>query len=521
MKTNDLRPFLLGIAGAMIFLSCGKSKTINLSSEAISNALPPRLATTTFETHSLDATMLPKDYYQTADLCLQNMQIKQQRDLLEQCYRLHADDESFARLQQITVNALEEESAVLDQILILLDTLTTKTKRQDAFTLLASETFFDLLMPKLKSGYRNYYYQTPSSGDFLFLKVGYSDLGQPTCSVWFTSADHVQSQLHLTPAYAQDIDAVYVDGAYSGPFSSQTYIRELSDILYEEGIAQENRLIGEYIAKLHIGSQESDLLSLIASTSEEEYTSYFGSFRTDGTTLEEQSVGQKRTSLRGDASDEQILYAYTTDHKSYLSIARPQDSDALNYQFGVFDLGFQLQPAVTLYQPQDPLSQDNMTSKVNIRIYDSMIQIFEQGQWKTIGDVAEYLVNDPFYAYTIASPSVPENDSSSVYDRRSVGKLTPQATANPKPGKTQTSSQNQTPSAPASSSTTPSTQTPPSEAPTNAPQTPAPSTPAPSQPQPMPSQPSAPSTEEPSTPSSSAPSEGQDTDLEWLPFDVM
>ena len=53
-----------------------------------------------------------EDYHTLAKLYGENGRVREQRDLLEQCYRLFQDQESFELLQSITVNLAEEEGAV-------------------------------------------------------------------------------------------------------------------------------------------------------------------------------------------------------------------------------------------------------------------------------------------------------------------------------------------------------------------------------------------------------------------------
>ena len=53
-----------------------------------------------------------EDYHTLAGLYAQKGRVREQRNLLEQCYRLFGDQESFELLQNITVNLAEEEGAV-------------------------------------------------------------------------------------------------------------------------------------------------------------------------------------------------------------------------------------------------------------------------------------------------------------------------------------------------------------------------------------------------------------------------
>ena len=80
-----------------------------------------------------------------------------QRNILEQNYRLHGDEASLSLLTDVTVNIGEESQVIQDAANTLFTNLSTKEYLDEAIATLNSDDWFYTMMPKLSSGLRRYY----------------------------------------------------------------------------------------------------------------------------------------------------------------------------------------------------------------------------------------------------------------------------------------------------------------------------------------------------------------------------
>ena len=110
--------------------------------------------------------------------------IRKQRDILEQDYRLYADEEAFAALQELSVNLEEETEDIRERAQEMQHDLELPEYLDESVNLIDSEDWFLTMMPKLKEGQRNYYLERDSQ-PLLYVQTGYTEEGQ-CLKVWYT-----------------------------------------------------------------------------------------------------------------------------------------------------------------------------------------------------------------------------------------------------------------------------------------------------------------------------------------------
>lgn len=492
-----------------------------------------------YSTNGLNA----EDYKELAQLYMQNGQIKKQRDMLEQCWRIYGDQEAFTLLQDITVNAQEESTALQQQAELLMQNLDILEYRNEAASVIYSQDWFQMMMPKLKEGRRNYYYESQTADGVMVWSTGYDLTGLTYTNVWYRHGEEMVI-LRQTPESIQMITTGFSEGKYQGAFESWLCVAASGDVYHETGTFTAGLITGDFTASVHSGTEPLDLIALWATREQPDFTVYTGKFDENGVTVLEQPDSDRRdTQSGGQEGKEQIIYAYTEDEKGYLFLNVDEGTSVEEQIFTAQLLGAYEYPAFGFYAPvQQSISNDSVkevqinAADVKIRIYDSNLEWFDGTRWHTVGTVEEYQAQDPLQSYTGRQNEIPgivtdesgENASKAeetLYSETGIGAVKKAQTTKPsgttsKPSTPTTPTTPTTPSTP-STPTTPSTPDPTPSTPDPTPSTPdpTPSTPTtPSAPDPTPSAPDpTPDTPDPTPDTPDTPSEGNgnETDIEW------
>lgn len=431
-------------------------------------------------------------------------QIKQQRDVLEQGWRLNQDAESFDILQNIVVNAKEESPYLQGEIMRLEQNLSIEEYRAEALAMLISPEWFKNLMPKMPEGKRNYYWQSEESQNTLILELGYNkeNLNLPYTKAWYISEGGAKVQVLLQEdAVFQMMETGLANGQYSGAFSSWLCISSTGGVYNDTGNFENGVLVGDFASRTHSINAPTDLFSLFSSKDGLEFANFAGNF----------AQGGKATVPQPAQSDGSfVAYAYSEDGKDYLKYNMAQDVAAADFVFDSMFYGINAPLAFAPYTPapnapaQGQVSID--ISNMQVRVYDSVLEWFDGSTWHQLGSVEEYLVADPFYA-----PSLPQTgqtgEAGQAEIRHSSGFTARRAAAQieaekPKPA-TSSAAQSKPRTA---SSAAPAPSPPASQAPAQPPPPPAPSSQAPAPPPP------APSSQAPAPP---PPTTGDGQDIGW------
>lgn len=117
------------------------------------------------------------DYLALADAYSRAGDIRKQRDMLEQDYRLYEDADAFSTLQGLSVNLEEETEEIRSRAQEMLNDLELPEYLDESVNLIDSGDWFSTMMPKLKEGQRSYYLERDAQPLF-YAQVGYTGEGQ-------------------------------------------------------------------------------------------------------------------------------------------------------------------------------------------------------------------------------------------------------------------------------------------------------------------------------------------------------
>ena len=128
------------------------------------------------------------DYLALADAYSRAGDIRKQRDMLEQDYRLYEDAGAFSTLQGLSVNLEEETEEIRSRAQEMLNDLELSEYLDESVNLIDSGDWFSTMMPKLKEGQRSYYLERDAQPLF-YAQVGYTGEGQRFSKVWYTGSE--------------------------------------------------------------------------------------------------------------------------------------------------------------------------------------------------------------------------------------------------------------------------------------------------------------------------------------------
>lgn len=429
------------------------------------SSAPPTISETeetllTYETKYHAGEFTLEDYHTLAKLYEEQGMIRRQRDLLEQCYRLYGDEESFLALQNITVNISEEAEPLQQELQLLLQNLSTQDYFAESIHQIESPHWMELFMPKPKEGSRHYYLEEDQQIK-LVLHTGYNDTGKAYTTLWYHGENNSLILLNYSNGVVQILNTSMINNLYEGPFTLTLLDSVTGSIAQEQGTFANGIYSDGYTLKIFKGDAPGDPYDLWNNRENMIYTTYTA-------TADEQGMGDLEQ------------FASKLDNYPY------------------FDT----------YQPilhEDIITDDALSDTPQIRIYDGEVQWWNSRCWQSIGSISQYQMEDPFFTYEQQKKEATEKNEDEGIDWDSI-KL-------PKPK----------PSKPANTHTNkPSVQTPsstpaPSPAPTPTPvptPTPEPDDDVDDEPAPEPTP-----DPEPDTPADSDDG-SNDADVEWTP-DIM
>lgn len=345
--------------------------------------------------------ILAKDYNESG-------RVREERDLLEQSYRLYDDAEAFQLLQTLTVNLVEEEPQLKQTAETLSASLTQEDTLGEAIQILTGEEWFRTMMPKLREGQRSYYLDSDSK---LYLQVGYGDDGTEDTKAWYTAGErsiflqNTENTLKIVICTGDAIESYYLDAG-------------TGSVTREQGTMKNDVLTGDYTCDIYSGEAFVDLYSLWNSRGDLEYTTYQGKFDDVGQTLVKQpGEAELKKLLEGSGYQKAVLYAYDADASRCLWQGLDGEDTVESYSFGVDMLGLQSIPEYTAYEAQpmaeqnveetsgagadgaEPGSSETADSIARVRVFDGEIQWYDGKYWVSAGKAADLIQEDPFLAY--------------------------------------------------------------------------------------------------------------------------
>ena len=389
---------------AIVFTGCGDGNTQEehvvgtLEAQPILSSLEVEIVN--METKYCKGELTREEYLTLAKDYGEIGRVREERDLLEQSYRLYDDTEAFELLQTLTVNLVEEEPQIRQVAETLTENLTQDDTVGEAIQALTGEEWFRTLMPKLREGQRSYYLD--GDGE-LYFQVGYGADGAEVTKVWYTAGgrsiflQNTENTLKIVICTGDAIASYYLDAG-------------TGSITREQGTMKNDVLTGEYTCDIYSGENGVDLSSLWNSRGELEYTTYQGEFDDEGKTLLEQpGEAELKKLLEGSGYQKAVLYAYDASTGRCLWQGLDSDATVESYSFGGDMLGLQNVPEYTTYEAQ-PMAEQNAEETsgasgetadniARVRVFDGEIQWYDGKYWVSAGKAADLIQEDPFLAY--------------------------------------------------------------------------------------------------------------------------
>lgn len=380
------------------------------------------------------------DYLALADAYSRAGDIRKQRDMLEQNYRLYEDADAFSTLQGLSVNLEEETEEIRSRAQEMLNDLELSEYLDESVNLIDSGDWFSTMMPKLKEGQRSYYLERDAQPLF-YAQVGYTGEGQRFSKVWYTGSETkrflsqegtiirlvtVTSTVVEDPASTAGTDTTAETAdiqdtatpraatpadmdAWNGTFEAWNVDCATGSITHEQGTMQKGVLTGDYTCDVHAGEGGLDAFSLWNNREGMEYITYTGSFDSEGKALVEQPSEEIRKKLlEGTDDTDLILYAYDATGENCLWQGTGAETSVADYRFGGELIGLEARPEYTSYEVPETMATDDDgtgstgetgTEKPQIRIFDGEIQWFDGKYWVSAGNVKEMAKQDPFAVY--------------------------------------------------------------------------------------------------------------------------
>ena len=445
-------PFMLMLSG------CGTTSTDNSKLEPISSqeeavdVAPFEEEKNPIEEYEIkyaSGEFTVEDYKELAELYAKEGMVKRQRDLLEQCYRLYDDAQCLALLKAITVNIAEESDTIKAEAERLLTNLNTPEYLDEAVGMLLSSDWQSIMMPKLREGSRRYYMTDAEEKLELCFEVGFDEGGKEYSNAWYMADDGSVKCIMRSPDSIQMLVTQVVDGKYHGDFESWLCMAESGDIYHEKGIFEKGLFAKDYTAQVKYGHEATDLFALWSNREDMDMTEYTGYFGDGGITSETQPADGQKNVVNGGNGEKFVVYAYAADKNGYLFMNTAEEMEATSFVFDYSVFGMEPYPEVLLYEPQpetDSAERQGQTvdsKDVKVRVYDSNIEWFDGSRWYVLGEVSEYMKQDPLLAYEQEpepaatdgeAEGTTEGGKSEVYKNRGAGiikKAAPASTKKP------------------------------------------------------------------------------------------
>lgn len=413
MKRKATRFLALAMSTVLVtsLTACGDGSGENTKDAVTPVEAQPMLSELELEILNLETKynkgeFTQEDYLALADAYNRAGYIRKQRDMLEQDYRLYADTEAFASLQDISVNLEEETEDIRSRAQEMQNNLELTEYLNESVNLIDSEDWFATMMPKLKEGQRNYYLERDSQ-PLLYVQVGYTEAGQCFSKVWYTGSDakrflsqegttirmvtvtaagaeteaadptetgnsDATQEAATTEARALESAATEISETtvpladtpesmndWNGTFESWSVDSATGSITHEQGTMQNGVLTGDYTCNIHTGEGGLDMYSLWNNREGMEYITYTGSFDSEGKILTEQPSEEiKKKLLEGTGYTDLILYAYDASGENCLWQGIGAEMSAADYRFGGEMIGLETRPEYTSYEVTEDMTAE-------------------------------------------------------------------------------------------------------------------------------------------------------------------
>lgn len=364
------------------------------------------------------------EYLELSSLYSAENMIKDERDLLEEAYRLFGDEDTFSTLQSLCVNLSEEDAAVTTLTKQLLDYLSSVNSPDDteaisdAITLLESPEWWNTLMPVLYEGKRTYYFEDGSQ-TVLIIEAGYDENGVMALSAYSLSQNkksgtYLFKNGNIFDVYIESSDQVLtISDIASSEGKKDFYLCSIDfnkgTIRKDIGSVSNGVIVGDLTVSI---SQFDDYngIEAINLFSSDDLTSvkFSGSFDENGVpTCDTPSASTLDSIKKSTESENIVVYAYNEDKSKCLYIDSVDDTSTFTFLSSYLEL--KAVPEIKVYSPKTTLFIDDSdtplsgsleeVSSIKVRVYNNAIQYFDGTSWITLGSVDSFVEKDPFKPY--------------------------------------------------------------------------------------------------------------------------
>ena len=385
---------------------CGQQDTSMTSGNIIDGSVNTKMSEDIAKYETLvQSEPTPENHLALANAYQVASQMKNQRNTLEFSYRLTSDVAALDALQSIVVNTAEESPAIQSEVDRLIQNISIPEYNTEAVGMFMSPEWMSLMMPKIKDGHRNYYFTDSETQDTIYIQVGYmtNNGNNPYTKTWYISgADQQVTAISYENNTAVIMNTGMTEGQYDGPFTAWTCIGDVGAIYHDSGTFKNGIMVGDFSSNVFSLDEPMDLFALVSTREGNDFVPYQGHFGEDGVSTMEQP------------NHNAVAYGYTQDKSAYLFYDLVGELGS-GYIFDSSFLGFTPYPTFTQYTPllDEKWHGETMIdlSKIQVRVYDNMIELFDGTSWHTVGDVNEYIQADPFLEMNNMENDNPDDNS--------------------------------------------------------------------------------------------------------------
>ena len=246
---------------------------------------------------------------------LDHQQKKQAREILEAGYQLEQDAEVYEMLQDLTVNA-EEEQEIAAQLDLLIQNLDIPEYANESISMLFTDEWFQAMKPAANRGKRSYYRE--NGENLLTVQVGFNANNQRETLIWKIKGEELLV-IRQTPDSIKTLRTGLSDGEYHGDFEIWTCVASTGDVFCEKGTFQNGICVGDYTAEVKWGRASADIMSLWMMKEDMEFQTFKGEFDENGRTLLEQpGEDSRQINESAEVQGNSIIYAYNQKKDKYL-----------------------------------------------------------------------------------------------------------------------------------------------------------------------------------------------------------
>lgn len=341
------------------------------------------------------------------------------RDIYEEAYKLSISDEYIEKLNEIYVNAEEENEEVREMLDTLAEYFAEAVNTSDyskVIRLIESEEWYKTIMPFVRAGYRNYYSTSECILDLL-VRTGYSNTGEHENRIYCIGKGEGKNK-GIILKQDGDIISIYIeetdeelkltDILNDNGLKTYTLIRINTlegTVETETGNLKNGVYTGDYYASLVKGDYKSAYeLYLNKDNLTGEY--YKGSFDENGKSIvEKPSDNNIAAFAKAAGTDTVVVYAYNDKKNKCLYKGITKEQATAGFSFGYQEIEMEQVPTVNRYEVRDKLEVADLYSNsdaryvletdIKIRIYNGQIQVYDGSRWTDYGAYEKYVENDP------------------------------------------------------------------------------------------------------------------------------